>query len=69
MQTITFHFLIGKKTLFHNNVLLKEADKLKQQLEVKGLMMNIADAVDKDEPKIELKLVTEYKLSYLLSGA
>ncbi|CAN5437575.1 hypothetical protein BH20BAC1_BH20BAC1_00350 [soil metagenome] len=45
-----------KKIVIRNSVLLKEAEKLKQQLEEKRLMMDIADVADKDKPAIELKI-------------
>ncbi len=45
-----------KKLLISNSVLMKEAEKLKQQLAEKGLVMDIADVADNDEPAIELKI-------------
>jgi hexosaminidase len=45
-----------KKIIIQNPVLLKEAEKLKQQLEEKGLMMDVADDMGKDELSIELKI-------------
>ncbi|MEO8861411.1 MAG: family 20 glycosylhydrolase [Ginsengibacter sp.] len=52
----SFPLFYCKKIVVQNNVLLNEAEKLKQQLEEKGLLMDIVGAADKDEPVIVLEI-------------
>ncbi|MDQ2864380.1 MAG: family 20 glycosylhydrolase, partial [Bacteroidota bacterium] len=45
-----------KKIVIQKNEILKEAENLKQQLEEKGLMIDVVKNAEKDEPAIELKI-------------